>query len=139
MRTAFATLLIAWILPDPGYAQDAATVFRGRPMIKVSEGGVDRVPEAVSRDRAPNLECVISQIGDQYYWASRENVRLVRTESGAFITFVAVNGSGYIRIVKPEDKSSAALMSPTEERFDYIEHLLIGLRTVTYFGLRQPS
>ena len=70
-----------------------------------------------------DVECVISQIGTSYYWASRQNVLLVRIDSGAFTTFVAPNGAGYIGVVKPEMKPAAALMSPTEERFDYVEHL----------------
>lgn len=55
----------------------------------------------------------------------------------AFITFVALNGSGYVRVVKRDTKAAASLMSPTEERFDYVEHVMIGLRSITYYGLRQ--
>ena len=69
-------------------------------------------------------ECVISRIGEQYYWASRENAEMVRLESGAFVTYVALNGSGYVRVVNPTLKSVAALMSQTEGKFDYVEHLL---------------
>ena len=54
------------------------------------------------RDGGINLECVISQIVTLYYWASRENVQLVSIDTGgAFITFLAVNGAGYVRVVKP--------------------------------------
>jgi hypothetical protein len=118
-------------------AQTPSTVFKGRPSLKISEGGIERTPEQVSRDRAINLECIISQIGTSYYWASRENVPMVRVDSGGFITYVAANGAGYVRVVKPEAKAAAALMSDTEERFDYVEHALIGLRSVTYYGIRQ--
>lgn len=112
----------------------STTVFRGRPIIKISEGGVERVPEQIAREKAVNLECVISEIEGRYYWASRENIELRLTESGAFITFVATNGSGYVRIILPELKAAASLMSPTEEKFDYVEHILLGLRSVTYYG-----
>ena len=126
------------VLPAPAVgAQTPSTVFKGRPSVKISEGGIERTPDNISRERSINLECVISQIGDSYYWASRENVPLVKIESGAFVTFVAANGSGYIRVVKREMKAAASLMSPTEEGFDYVEHALIGLRTVTYYGVRQ--
>ncbi len=117
--------------------QPPSTVFKGRPSLKVSEGGVERTPEQITSDRAINLECVISQIWNSYYWASRDNVQLTRVGSGAFTTFVALNGSGYVRIIKPEAKAAAALMSPTEETFDYVEHLVIGLRSVTYYGARR--
>ncbi len=132
-----ALLISVLLLPFSG-SQQAVTVFKGRPSLKVSEGGLERSPEQLSRDRAANLECVISQIGDSFYWASRENVELVQIDNGgAFVTFVAVNGSGYVRIVKEESKEAASLMSPTEERFDYVEHVTIGLRSISYFGSRQ--
>jgi hypothetical protein len=115
-------------------AADSTTIFRGRPILKISEGGVTRVPENLDRATAANVTCVISKIGDTYYWASRENTRLVRIESGAFITYLAPNGAGYIRVINPASKSAASLMSKTEETFDYVEHALVGLRSVTYYG-----
>ncbi len=137
MRTVLIALVTLSLGAVSVEAQAPVTVFKGRPAVKVSEGGVERTPEQLSRDRAINLECVISQIGSSYFWASRENTPLSRTEGRAFITFVAVNGAGYVRVVKPEAKAAAALMSGTEEQFDYVEHALIGLRSVTYYGARQ--
>jgi hypothetical protein len=118
-------------------AQAPTTVFRGRPAVKISEGGVERTPEQVPRERAVNLECVISRIGNSYYWASRENVQMSRTDGGAFTTYVAVNGAGYVRVLNPEAKAAASAMSGTEKDFDYVEHALVGLRSVTYYGTRQ--
>ena len=118
------------IMPGQTNAQ-SRTVFSGIPVIKVSEGGVERLPENLVRDKAVNLACVISEIGGKYYWASRENKEMVRRSSGAFVTYFAVDGSGYVRVVDPTAKAAASLMSPTEAKFDYIEHLLVGLRSVT--------
>lgn len=126
-----ATMLFA---PSLSVGQ-ATTVFAGLPGVKISEGGVERVPENVTRDRAVNLACVISRIGDKYYWASRENKEMIRIVSGAFITFLAVDGAGYVRIVAPGMKGTVSLMSDTETRFDYVEHALIGLRSITYYGV----
>ena len=117
--------------------QTSPTAFKGRPSLKISEGGVERLPEQIASDRAVNLECVISQIGNSFYWASRENAQLKRIDSGGFLTFIAVNGSGYVRVVKREAKAAASLMSPTEARFDYVEHVVLGLRSITYYGARQ--
>lgn len=116
--------------------QEAETAFIGLPTHKVSEGGFERTPEILTREKAANLRCIISKIGKEYYWASRENVRMVRIESGAFITFLAVNGSGYVRIINPELKEAASLMSKTEKAFDYTEHLLVGLRSISYWGVK---
>ena len=113
------------------------TVFKGLPMVKISEGGVSRVPENITRGRAVNFKCIISKIGGAYYWASRENVKLSRIDSGAFSTFVAENGSGYIRIVNPDLKVTASQLGETEAKYDYTEHLLIGLGSVTYYGIHE--
>ena len=102
--------------------------------MKISEGGLERVAVDVPRATAVNLECVISEIGGRFYWATRENKELTRHESGAFVTFIATDGSGYVRSILPRFKNAASLMSPTEERFDYVEHLLTGLASVTYYG-----
>jgi hypothetical protein len=57
----------------------AVTVFKGQPMVKISEGGVNRLPEQLSHNQAANFECVISEIDGRYYRASRENKELLRT------------------------------------------------------------
>ena len=115
--------------------QGAVTVFRGVPKIRVNEQGVSRQSQSIPRTTATNFAVVISQIGDQFYWASRENTLLVRVDGGgAYVTFVAANGSGYIRVIKPESKSAAALLDGAGATYDYVEHLLLGLTSVTYYG-----
>lgn len=136
LRTLQTVLVLAAmaLLPSMGFAQ-ARTVFAGIPSVKISEGGVERISENLSRDQAVNLGCVISRIGDDYYWASRENKALVRIEGVAFITFLAVDGAGYVKTVVPGMKKTVSLMGETEMKFDYVEHLLIGLKSVTYYGV----
>lgn len=130
---AFLVLTMATVV----HAQQSLTVFKGVPIMKISEGGDTHTPEKLTRDKAVNYKCVISKIGESYYWASRENVKLIPTRSGAFVTYVAENGSGYIRVVIPDLKDSASMMSETEAKYDYVEHLLIGLRSVGYYGVRE--
>ena len=118
--------------------EGAKTIFIGFPKKKVNEGGLGRVVEDLSRKKAVNFRCVISKIEDKYYWASRENVEMVKIERvGAFITFLAVNGNGYVRVIKPEFKRATSLVSKTVESFDYVEHLTIGLRSVNYWGEKE--
>jgi hypothetical protein len=124
---------VALWLPADANAQ-ATTVFRGVPSLKVAEGGTERTPERLSPERSAGFIAVISKVGDKYLWASRENIEVVRIELGAFITYVAVNGSGYVRTVAPGMKEAVSMMGRTETEFDYVEHLLIGLRSVTYYG-----
>jgi hypothetical protein len=120
----------------------STTVFHGRPIVKVQETGLDRSAETLTSAKAAGFECVISRIGDAYYWASRENVVLSLRESDGYLTFVADNGSGYIKIVKPEMKAALRqrfaaeqLSTIPEHTFDYIEHLHVGLSTLSYYGL----
>jgi hypothetical protein len=109
--------------------------FTGLPSVKISEGGVERIAEKIEPTKAQNISCVIKEVDGKFFWVSRENKQLVKIDArGAFLIFLAVDGSGYIRMIKPELKDAASLMSATEKSFDYIEHLLLGLRTVTYYG-----
>lgn len=132
-----AFLYFALALVATGVQAQSRTVFDGVPSFKISEGGLERLPEALPVEAAINLGCVISEIGGRYYWATRQNKELIRRSAGAFITYSAIDGSGYVRVIDPAFKALAALVSPTESRFDYVEHLLIGLRSVTYYGRSQ--
>jgi hypothetical protein len=123
-------LSVLFTLLTPVPAQEALNVFQGIPIVKISESGDERVPENVPREKAVNLSCVISKIGDRYYWASRENTLMRRVQAGAFTTFVAENGSGYVRVIStPEVRKMF--------KYAYVEHLLIGLNSVTYYGMER--
>lgn len=109
-------------------------IFSGLPVMKISEGGIERTPEMIKEKDAFKYKCTISKIEDNYYWTTRENVLLHPAGSGAYITFIAVNGSGYIRIIPRDMKEVASFAGGTEKEFDYVEHLLLGLKSITYYG-----
>ena len=113
-------------------------IFTGIPEIKISEGGVSRVVDAnLTKDKAIKFKCTITKIDDKYYWTSRENVELIPIASGAFITYWAVNATGYVRIINPKMAQvvkQGDLAGDTEKKFDYVEHLLLCLSSVTYYG-----
>ena len=117
---------------------EEAIIFTGIPKIKISEGGVSRITENVPNDKAIQFKCTITQLDDKYYWTSRDNVELLAIASRAFITYWAVNGSGYIRVTMPEMREAlrrmGALVGDPEAKFDYVEHFLLGLKSVTYYG-----
>src|SRR4030066_538055 len=135
MRIIGVCLLSLAIVYSNAFAE-SETIFSGVPMTKSNEGGISRGSQELERKDAINLACVISKIEGKYYWATRENKEMNKFESGAFETYVAVDGSGYVRAIRPDMKEVASLMDKTEERYDYVEHLLIGLRSVTYYGER---
>jgi hypothetical protein len=133
----FILLTALWLSLVGGAYGQAKTVFSGVPSQKISEAGIDRRVDAISRQLAVNLRCVVSEIDGRFYWASRDNKELIRHRGGSFVTYIAVDGSGYIRVIDPAYKATASAMSSTEAKFDYVEHLLLGLRSVTYHGNSQ--
>jgi hypothetical protein len=136
MKTTILSFIFLMIAL-PLHAKETV-IFTGIPEIKISEGGINRVPENLTKEIAINYKCTITKIEDKYYWTSRENIELIPISSGTFITYWAVNGAGYVRIIKPEMKKEVnqlgALAGDPEEKFDYVEHLLLGLKSVTYYG-----
>ena len=128
-----ALLILTIFFTSLAPTQQAVIVFSGQPTHKVSEGGIERLPEKLERAKANEFQCVIVKKDGKYYWQSRENKEMRKMESGAFIHFIAPS-SGYVKFIKPAFKSAASLMSPTEAKFNYIEHLSIGLRSVNYWG-----
>lgn len=108
--------------------------FTGIPSVKVIEGGVERNIEKIEPTKASSVACNIKEVDGKFFWETRGNKQLQVIDSGAFITFLATDGSGYVRLIKPSLKEAASVMSKTEKSFDYVEHLNLGLRSVTYYG-----
>lgn len=137
MKTAVLSLIIILITSVSVFAEEAI-IFTGIPKIKISEGGVSRIPENLTQAKAAQLECTITKVREKYYWTSRENVELLPIAGGAFVTYWAANGSGYVRVTRPELRAElrrmGASLGDPEAIFDYVEHLLLGLKSVTYYG-----
>ena len=137
MKIATLVTLIFLILVVPVFAGESI-IFTGVPEVKISEGGISRLPANLTRDEAIKYKCIITQLDERYYWTSRENVELVPISSGAYITYLAVNGSGYVRVINSEMKElireGSSIVGDPEGTFDYVEHLLLGLKSVTYYG-----
>ncbi len=106
-------------------AADETVEFQGHPVTKIQISGADTSTSVLSTQQATELAVQIARSGDRYFWKSRGNVPMFKEEAGAFITYVALNGSGYVRVINPALKES--LCSPGKEvldcQFSYIEHL----------------
>ena len=111
---------------------ESITVFKGYPAIKIVERGSSRDANEVLVAKALDLACVISNIDGKFYWASRENVEVFPMVSGAFTTYLAINGSGYVRVSNLEFR--AGLKTAGEGEHDYVEHLLLGLCSIINYG-----
>jgi len=108
-------------------------VFTGIPRIKILiENGSQGTPEKLSQAKSIEYKCTITKVDNKYYWTTRENVELISVQSGIYTTFIAVNGAGYVRIIDPEMKKIA--FKEGDQPYDYMEHLLLGLSTISYYG-----
>jgi hypothetical protein len=130
----FAMLLVGLMtrLTASPHAQENV-VFHGRPSIKISEGGLERVPIDLSRELADTAESIITQEDGKFYWAPRRHIEMGAVRNGPFVTYVALNRTGHVRLFDRNVEINA-LVTPAEEQFNYVEHILLGLRSVTYYG-----
>ncbi len=95
--------------------------FNGKPWQKciTSENGV--VQKNIDLDIQDESKVVISK--DEmgvYIWKSRNDTQMDLQTSGIFMIFTAKTGAGYVKI--------------NTETGDYIEHMHLELKTVTYYG-----
>jgi hypothetical protein len=129
------TLLLASILIATTSAQ-AQVEFEGTPSVAVEmlEGTTHTVE--VARSKAPDLKVKVTQDGDKYIWASRNNLPMNKTESGAYITYTAITGAGYVRVLSPMMRNALEKLPPEQraKEFVYMEHLVNRLGSITYFG-----
>ena len=68
----------------------------------VAEGKEDGVLDKLSEDKTSEYRCVISKKGDKYYWKSREDKEMEKSEGGIYITFTRSDGApDYVRTINP--------------------------------------
>ena len=131
-----------------------------------SVGRVSRVVGDADADVFTGLTIKLSPLGSERFiaservtgiWPDRVDVDLPRDaveelgdyeetpavrwqpESGAYVTYHAVDGSGYVRVAGPV-LSGLLEQLPAEQRsgeVEYVEHLVIQFGSVTYFGNRR--
>jgi hypothetical protein len=125
LATATATLSVA-----------AELEFEGTPSSKIQvTDGVAKV-EPLAPLQAREFRVLIVRDGDAFLWASRNNLPLAKRESGAYITYVAANGAGYIRVLNPTMRRLRESLPPEQRDKDflYMEHLVHQMGSITYFG-----
>lgn len=127
-------LLAITLLAPSTWAADVE--FEGTPSVKVEVREGVAQTQAVSPPSARELGVRVVRSGNAYLWASRNNVPMVKQESGAYITYVATTGAGYVRVLNPAMRMALRSL-PVEQRdreFVYMEHMVNQLGSVTYFG-----
>ena len=134
MTDHLVLLLAAAVLAPSVWAADIE--FEGTPSVKVEVHEGVAQTQTVPQQRAREVGVRVMRSANGYLWASRNNVPLVKQESGAYVTYVANTGAGYIRVLNPAMRRAVQSM-PTEQRdkeFLYMEHMVNQLGSITYFG-----
>jgi len=132
MKKYIAALLLVF----SGSALAGELVFEGYPIKRIETTEQTTSSYDVLKSKASEFRVVIELEGGNYYWRSRENLLLVRTESGVYITYLAANGSGYVRVLS-DAMREVYKMLPDEEKqkhYLYMEHLIHQLGSITYYG-----
>lgn len=117
-----AIAVLSTLMCVPTWAEE---IFIGTPISRTELAGEQVQRTMLDRSSQSEFQVIIQRDGDRYFWKTREMKELERHESGIFVTYQAIDGSGYVRI-----DSSANASSP----IGYIEHLNLGLATLTYQG-----
>lgn len=139
MRHLNTVLLLASVVPVYFFACSADArelVFEGLPAKKIEVSEQASATFNLTKKQSDEFKVVIARDGDNYFWVSRGNTQLVPMQSGVYITFVAVNGSGYIRILNNAMREMFKSL-PEEEKirnYLYMEHLIHQMGSITYYG-----
>lgn len=138
-RPAVALFLATLILFTPAAVRaQEAVVFEGRPIKKVTAGFEGVREDQLSADQTFEYQLRIVERNGKFFWASRQMKPLIRTESGAYITYVATDGSGYIRVGAPMLLDLRDRLPPERRarEIGYVEHLVLQFASVNYYGNR---
>lgn len=129
-------ILLALIVLVASVASAAEIEFEGTPAVKVEVAEGAAQTQAVLPQRAREFGVKVVRTGSEYAWASRKNVPLIKHESGAYVTYVAANGAGYVRVLNPAMRKALQAL-PQEQRekeYVYMEHIVNQLGSITYYG-----
>jgi len=131
----FTLLFIALALVPLTVSADQI-VFSGKPNMKVEIMEGKSKEYTLSESQSEDYKVVIKQVGDKFYWLSRQNAELIPNTSGFYITFTAKNGSGYIRTLIPVAREIFGQMSETEQQSQYLyfENIVHQMGSITYYG-----
>ncbi len=134
-------VVFATYIPTNATTQDYRVAFEGRPLKKVESSFELTTSRSLSADQSFEYSVRIVERQGRYYWASRGMKELTRSEGGAYITFHAVDGSGYVRVGAPMFLDLRDQL-PEEQRrreIGYVEHLLSQFSSITYYGNRTKA
>jgi hypothetical protein len=120
----------------PLMANASKVVFEGFPVKKIETNENSSSTNILTEAQASEYKVTIIKDGDSYFWATRGNLQVVPVQSGFFVTYLAVNGAGYVRTLAPEARKLFKQLSAEEKanQYLYFEHLVHQMGSITYYG-----
>ena len=128
----YSILILLFVIPSFLIQAKESYEFIGIPISKIGESGDSRTYEKVADKDKLEFQCIITKVDGKYFWKTRENKEMVKVRSGIYITYLALNGAGYVRVIDQEMKK--VIFENSEQKFDYKEHMMSGLSSITYYG-----
>jgi len=129
-------IIIGIILMLPFVTNAAEVVFEGYPVKKIEINENSSNTSILTKAQGSEYKVTIVKDGENYFWATRGNLQVIPMKSGFYITYLAVNGAGYVRTLAPEARKIFWQMSAEEQakQFLYFEHLVHQMGSITYYG-----
>jgi hypothetical protein len=121
------TALLAYSSPAA-----AQVILDAQPSVRVESSDAGTTHTLLSDAASAGNRATVIKRGERFYWATRENRELQHVRAGAFHYFIASGGAGYIKVF--DAQSLPPSQRASERRYQYMEHLTIGLSTITDWG-----
>jgi len=133
MRYKPVHLLVLFVLLTFPILGQTQLVLQGTPSSRTTSSSEGSTDETLTEAQKNEFRLLITKLGDEYIWASREQRQLIHYESGVFHYFVNPQGGGYIKVYD-QNTLPDSMRDPTKPRIVYLEHLSLWLQTTTYWG-----
>ncbi|HAJ77319.1 MAG TPA: hypothetical protein DCM64_12820 [Gammaproteobacteria bacterium] len=133
MKT-FAFLLLLLHLPHATGQEQL--IFEGLPSKRIERTTDNTHTATISGLESRSAAVRITKSGDNYFWESQNNTPMTKIGDGIYVTYLAIDGSGYVRTLNSTAREVYQRQSPINQlgQTMYVEHILIGLDSITYYG-----
>ena len=125
-------ILVALGMASCAAIADDESVFYGVPSVRIDSSSDYTSRRVLSESERDKNAVHIVKVDDSYVWVTREGRALVHSRSGAYDKFIDPRGGGYVKIFNPESLPGSTHEGQT--MFWYMEHVHLGLSTITYWG-----
>ncbi len=113
-------LSIGVIMLSPFCYLNAKTFLECIPEVKIQSTKTQQAKSKLNHVDAEKNRLIIGIINGQYYWETRKNTILAKSSSGIYDNYIS--SSGYVKVENAGENKA------------YIEHVHLGLATMTYWG-----